>query len=106
MYENPITQVISDMANQIVQNQENQFMYEIRQKIGYDIDKEELIKALRYDRDQYNKGYADGIKAKQELLDLICDVNPEEIAAQIASGNLHNWCLILKREFERLLNEC
>ena len=81
-------------------------MYEVRQNIGYDIDKDELIKALNYDRDQYNKGYVDGIKAKQELLDLIQDINPEEIAAQIASGNLHNWCLILKREFKRLLNEC
>ena len=31
------------------------------------------------------------------------NVNPEEIGAQIASGNLHNWCNILKREFGRLL---
>lgn len=105
MYENPITQMISDISSQMVKNQENQLMYEVRQNIGYDIDKDELIKALNYDRDQYNKGYVDGIKAKQELLDLIQDINPEEIAAQIASGNLHNWCLILKKEFERLLND-
>lgn len=29
-------------------------------KVGITVDKEELIKALRYDRGQYEKGYADG----------------------------------------------
>lgn len=105
MYESPITEMISDISTQLIQEKENQLMMQMQQIIGYDIDKGELIKALNYDRDQYNKGYVDGIKAKQELLDLIQDINPEEIAAQIASGNLHNWCLILKKEFERLLND-
>lgn len=104
MYESPITQMVSDITSQMIKNQEDQFMYEIQQKIGYNIDKDELIKALNYDREQYDKGYLDGLKAKQELLELIQDVNPEEISAQIARGNLHNWCLILKREFNRLLN--
>lgn len=106
MYESPIIQtMMSDISEQIVKEQENQFMYQFQQTIGYDIDKDELIKALQYDRDQYQKGYADAIKNKKELFDLVCDVNPEEIAAQIASGNLHNWCLIFKKEARRLLNE-
>ena len=106
MYESPIIQtMMSDISEQIVKEQEDKFMYQFRQTIGYDIDKDELIKALKYDRNQYDKGYADALKNKKELLNLICDVNPTEIAAQIASGNLHNWCLILKREFERILNE-
>lgn len=29
-------------------------------KVGCHVDKDELEKALRYDRDQYSKGYADG----------------------------------------------
>lgn len=105
MYESPITQIMSDISTQMIQEKENQLMMQMRQTIGYDLDKEELIKALQYDRDQYQKGYADAMKNKKELFDLVCDVNPEEIAAQIASGNLHNWCLIFKREAERLLNE-
>ena len=32
---------------------------------GIVVDKEELIKALRYDREQYDKGYRDGYKAAQ-----------------------------------------
>ena len=33
------------------------------QRYVIDVDKEELFKALRYDRDQYNKGYQDGLNA-------------------------------------------
>lgn len=33
------------------------------QRYGINVDKEELLKALRYDRDQYNKGYQDGLNA-------------------------------------------
>lgn len=33
------------------------------QNVGVYVDKEELIKALEYDRDQYNKGYKDGLNA-------------------------------------------
>lgn len=32
---------------------------------GIVVDKEELIKALRYDREQYDKGYRDGYRAAQ-----------------------------------------
>ncbi len=35
-------------------------------KVGVNVDKGELIKALQYDRDQYTKGYEDG---KNEILD-------------------------------------
>lgn len=31
------------------------------QRMGINVDKDELIKALQYDRHQYVKGYADGI---------------------------------------------
>lgn len=51
-YEPPITaKIAEDLDNQIVG--------EVL-KIGIDIDKDELIKALKYDREQYEKGYEDG----------------------------------------------
>lgn len=106
MYDSPITQLVSDIQSEIIKEQEDSLVMQVKQEILYDIDKEELIKALQYDRDQYQKGYADAMKNKEKLSELIFDVNPEEIAAQIASGNLHNWCLIFKREVKRLLNEC
>ena len=68
MYESPITKIVSDISSQVVKNQEDQLICEVRQKIGYDIDKDELIKALNYDREQYDKGYLDGLKVKQERI--------------------------------------
>ena len=71
MYESPITQIISDISSQIVKDQEDHLMCEVRQSIGYDIDKEELLKALQYDRYQYDKGFKDGQK---EILDRLKDI--------------------------------
>ena len=105
MYENPIEKIMGEIQSQVIENDENHLLCSVNQSIGYNVNKEELLKALQYDRHQYDKGYSDAIKHKKEILDLVCDINPEEIAAQIASGNLHNWCVIVKREFERLLNE-
>lgn len=62
MYESPITLNTTDISSQIRELLDGRLMYEVQQTIGYDIDKEELIKALRYDREQYQKGYEDGRK--------------------------------------------
>ena len=62
MYESPITQIIADISSQVREAQDGRLIYEVQQAIGYDINKEELIKALRYDRNQYQKGYEDGRK--------------------------------------------
>lgn len=79
MYESPITLLVQDMATQLIQKQEQAIMEAVNR---YDVavDKEELIKALNYDRNQYNKGYKDGAnevldKIKAEILK--CEpVNP------------------------------
>ena len=64
MYESPIEQFTSAVQAKL----EKDLMCEVSQIAGYEIDKEELIKALNYDRDQYNKGYED---AKEAFLNLI-----------------------------------
>ena len=38
-------------------------IYKAIQSYGICVDKDELVKALKYDRDQYKKGFADGYKA-------------------------------------------
>ena len=58
-YESPIEVVIG----QIRMEQENN-IYKVIQDYGVSVDKDELIKALRYDRDQYAKGYINGYNAK------------------------------------------
>ncbi len=58
-YKSPIT-VYSDFENQILQEQENQIMCKIRTFV--DVDKDELIKMVNYDRNQYKEGYKAGIQ--------------------------------------------
>lgn len=59
MYENPITMVQRTISEQM-RKQEDKYICEIEQEVGFHIDKQELIRALNYDRKQYEKGFADG----------------------------------------------
>lgn len=59
MYESPLTMYMSDIQTEIQKQQEEEVMVSVKQSIGYDVDKLELIKALQYDREQYTKGYSD-----------------------------------------------
>ena len=64
-YESPVKVYQSELQTAI----EDEFLH-VAQNIGIDIDKEELLKALAYDRDQYAKGYEAGYnKAYQEMYD-------------------------------------
>lgn len=50
---------------QEMQAQRENQVYQAIQNIGVDVDKEELLKALSYDRNQYEKGYR---AAKDEIV--------------------------------------
>lgn len=63
MYESPISEMLGKIQTKIIEQQENQIVQAV-QNCGISVDKEELIKALMYDRQQYEKGYAD---AKAEM---------------------------------------
>lgn len=56
MYESPINQILGELQMHL----EGETLKAV-QNVGIDVDKEELIKALQYDRNQYSKGYADAI---------------------------------------------
>lgn len=61
-YQSPVEMLVGEMTTRI----ENACNATIQQKLGFNIDKEELVKALQYDRHQYEKGYQDGkAEAKQ-----------------------------------------
>jgi hypothetical protein len=55
MYKSPI-----EMLTQGFNLQVENGVYKAVESYGINVDKDELIKALQYDRNQYNKGYADG----------------------------------------------
>ena len=70
MYKSPITLLIENAEKQLRQAQEQseQTIYQCVNSFGVVVDKEELFKALKYDRDQYSRGYKDGAN---EVLDKI-----------------------------------
>ena len=55
MYKSPIEIFYGQMRTQL----ENDVIKAV-QNVGVNVDQNELIRALKYDRDQYEKGYADG----------------------------------------------
>lgn len=57
-YESPINVMFDDVRSTI----DNYIMTQIG-RVGVTVDKEELIKALNYDRDQYSKGLEEGLRA-------------------------------------------
>ena len=65
MYESPIEMIISEIITDFKQNQEKQICEAI-QRMNINVSKEELIKALNYDRQQYEKGYNDAIEELTE----------------------------------------
>ncbi len=60
MYEDPIIIFHRQISDEIIKQTNDGIIREIQHQIGVDINKDELIKALNYDRDQFNKGYRDG----------------------------------------------
>jgi flagellar biosynthesis/type III secretory pathway protein FliH len=73
MYKSPVTltesgikmsslidDTMRDLANEVNKNYEDYITFKIEQTLDCEVDKEELIKAMQYDRDQYDKGYQDG----------------------------------------------
>ena len=63
MYESPIEIIQTQMQMQM-----DEGILKAIQGVGIDVNKEELIKALAYDREQYSKGYKDAIKEFTERL--------------------------------------
>lgn len=69
MYESPINFIFGDIQMQLVKQQENEVCMAV-QKCGVDVDKEELIRALQYDREQYEKGYEDALRqVKKDIIE-------------------------------------
>jgi hypothetical protein len=96
-YESPITKIEQEIASQIVEAEEEKLMYEVKKAVGYSIEKEELIKALQYDRQQYEKGYQDGLNANKWIP--VSERLPEE-GTECLVTVLHNEPYSFKYEYK------
>ena len=77
MYESPINIIISKLCTKL----ESDCVKSV-QSYGFDVDKEELAKALNYDRKQYEKGYMYGYN--KAIDDLLGDAN--EMSIEVYTG--------------------
>ena len=68
MYKSPIDMFSVTEYLHNIEEQIESTVYEAVTKVGINVDKEELIRALQYDRDQYEKGYADGLNEHPEVV--------------------------------------
>ena len=63
MYKSPIDVTVFDSVNDVVNDINGKLDEAIMMKVKtcVNVDKDALIKALKYDRNQYEKGYRDGM---------------------------------------------
>ena len=59
MWESPIQMISEDIIKDMVEKQDG-VLLEAVHRVGFDVNKDELEKALLYDRDQWERGYTDG----------------------------------------------
>ena len=77
-YQSPIEMIATEMRTKY----ENECV-SVCQRYGFNVDKDELAKALAYDRNQYDKGFKDGykqaLKEQQELRERIMNDENSEV---------------------------
>ena len=78
MYKSPIEIITGNIQTQI-----DDEIYRAVQNVGINVDKEELLKALEYDRGQYEKGYNDAIDDFAEELKSILPIAVHQDCSEI-----------------------
>lgn len=69
-WQSPIHMIQEEIAQKVADDFDNQ-VYQATMRVGIEVDKDELVKALEYDRNQYKKGYMDGfLNAEKELTNI------------------------------------
>ena len=67
MYKSPLQAFYKEQAEKV-----DDLCYRGVLSVGINVDREELLKALEYDRGQYEKGFEDGLQYARETYCSIC----------------------------------
>jgi hypothetical protein len=102
-YKSPV-----ETINQQVQAKFEGDVMELIHSYGINVDKDELVKALKYDRDQYRKGFEDGckgatdrIKAEvaREIFEEINTIKKEYASGDIDGNELYVRLYMLEKKY-------
>ena len=94
-YESPIGVWWSDTKIEQLRDEYDNLIVKAVKNVCPNVDKDELIKALQYDRGQYEKGFADGIAFEPPVKtqgDSIRAMSDEELAEWIDEFWSAAWC--------------
>lgn len=107
MYESPINQILGELQMHL----EGETLKAV-QNVGIDVNKEELIKALQYDRGQYEKGYKDGCeKAIDEFAERIKGFGLEnnfhcnDVSCEFCDGKCDECEIAFKKDIDQIVNQ-
>lgn len=89
MYKSPI-QIYTDNIIESMNSKFDEQCMKAVVKIGVDVDKDELIKALKYDRNQYQKGYQDCIDEKVKFLEKELDIAIKDLCFSVKGADACN----------------
>lgn len=73
-YKSPIEIIAEEMQIEKTKQLEGD-IYKAIQRYGINVDKDELIKALNYDRQQYEKGFSDGVAYMRAMYNMKFNIN-------------------------------
>ena len=94
-YQSPIDQIVSE-----IQTRYEDGVLKAVQNVGFNVDKDELLRALQYDRDQYTKGRADGYMQRDAEIVRCKDCKLFEQNGKKEFGNCpHHQCLAYLTDF-------
>ena len=85
-YESPINYITTTVASRMAEETDKLVLKTVRE-VGVNVNKEELIKALKYDRGQYEKGYADGQRDAVRHGHWIKDTEENSVGCSVC----HSW---------------
>lgn len=99
-YESPISVWWSDTKIEQLRDEYDNLIIKAVKNVCPEVDRDELIKALEYDRGQYEKGFADGIAYKPPVKsrgDSIRAMTDEELVEIFANNDcgycrIHDFC--------------
>lgn len=89
MYKSPI----QIYTNRIIESTKSKFDEQCMKavvNVGIDVDKDELIKALKYDRNQYEKGYQDCIYERVKILEKALDIAIKDLCFSVKGSDACN----------------
>lgn len=98
MYESPIDIAIGKITTELKQAEHDYIVRSVRD-VGINVDEAELIKALEYDRKQYEKGYADAMKEYEncisfnDLKDIIMNTECQHPESEFLKGYILGSCI-------------